>query len=168
MKRWLSSIKFLSQIPLQEISTIYFMKEANMFLFHHSGGPRLYTSSYPFMKEGLADFFSYLYSHQYGRDIPKPFHYDPVRDITRSPSLRWKNASLRSLLDRRGYRSGLFVSHLLWKVTLEIGEKEMEKFSRPLLDNLNLFHKHLEEETIDDHLEYILAVLKGDGPRNTT
>ena len=37
----------------------------------------------------------------------------------------------------------------------------MEKFLKPLLDNLNLFHKHLgEKKTMNDHLEYILAVLK--------
>ena len=64
------------------------------------------------------------------------------------------------LYDKFGHNRGHFLSHLLWKVTMEIGEKEMEKFSRPLLDNLNLFHKHLEKKTMNGHLEYILAVLK--------
>ena len=130
---------------------ILFHERTHTFLIHHSGGLRLYTSGYEFMKEGLADFFPHLFFHQYGENISEPLHYTE-RNVIQLPSLHGKTG---------GYDNGPIVSHLLWRVTSEIGEKEMEKFLKPLLDNLNLFHKHLgEEKTINDHLEYILAVLK--------
>ena len=130
---------------------VLFHERVHTFLFHHSGGLRFYTSGYEFMKEGLADFFPHLFFHQYGENISEPLHYIE-RNVIQLPSLHGKTG---------GYDNGPIVSHLLWRVTSEIGEKEMEKFLRPLLDNLNLFHKHLgEEKTMNDHLEYILAVLK--------
>ena len=128
------------------------------FLIHHSRGLRLHTSGDAFMREGLANFFPHLYFHQYGKNISEPFHYTGG-DITQPPSLFRKNPFWLALIATT-YDASPLVSHLLWRVTLEIGEKEMEKFLRPLLDNLNLFHKHLEKETTDGHLEYILAVLK--------
>ena len=133
---------------------ILFHERTHTFLFHHSGGgSRLHTSGDNFMREGLANFFPYLYFHQYGESISEPFHYT-AEDITPPPSIP------KNVIYIDGYTKSIFLSQLLWKITMEIGDKEMEKFLRPLLDNLNLFHKHLEKKTMNGHLEYILAVLK--------
>ena len=130
-----------------------FHERTHTFLIHHSGGFPLYTSGYDFMEEGLADFLPHLYFRQYGENISEPFSYaeDYMRRPTRPPFLIGRAG---------GYNNGPALSHLLWKTTVEIGEKEMEKLLKPLLDNLNLFYRGLRKETMNDHLEYILATLK--------